>query len=159
MDDFDDEELGRSARRLRVATLVGLRWLAIVGQSVAVLVAHFALQVVEDREAHVEAHQVGELERTHGVAVTEAKRLVDVGGRGHLLLEHADGLHSQADAEAGGGEAGRVAHNLSYNPFSEMHPVGGIGIRAIAEPFVVGFVDIGWGGEGAAVFSGINYPF
>jgi hypothetical protein len=56
-------------------------------------------------------------------------------------------------------EAGRVAHNLSYNPFSELHPVGGIGFRAIAEPFVVGFVDIGWGGEGAAVFSGINYPF
>ncbi len=43
LDDFDDEELGRSARRLRVATLVGLRWLAIAGQSAAVLVAHFAL--------------------------------------------------------------------------------------------------------------------
>jgi len=56
-------------------------------------------------------------------------------------------------------EAGRVAHNLAYNPFSELHPVGGIGFRAIAEPFVVGFVDVGWGGEGAAVFSGINYPF
>jgi outer membrane protein assembly factor BamA len=56
-------------------------------------------------------------------------------------------------------EAGRVAHNLSFNPFSELHPVGGIGFRAIAEPFVVGFVDVGWGGEGAAVFSGINYPF
>jgi hypothetical protein len=24
---------------------------------------------------------------------------------------------------------------------------------------VVGYVDIGWGGEGAAIFSGINYPF
>jgi hypothetical protein len=56
-------------------------------------------------------------------------------------------------------EAGRVAHNMGYNPFSELHPVGGIGIRGIAEPFVVGFVDVGWGGEGAAVFSGINYPF
>jgi Omp85 superfamily domain len=56
-------------------------------------------------------------------------------------------------------EAGRVAHNLAYDPFSELHPVGGIGFRGIAEPFVVGFVDIGWGGEGAAVFSGINYPF
>jgi len=56
-------------------------------------------------------------------------------------------------------EAGRVAHNMGYNPFSELHPVGGIGFRGIAEPFVVGFVDVGWGGEGAAVFSGINYPF
>jgi hemolysin activation/secretion protein len=56
-------------------------------------------------------------------------------------------------------EAGRVAHEISFDPVSNLHPVGGIGIRGIAEPFVVGFVDIGWGGEGAAVFSGINYPF
>ncbi len=56
-------------------------------------------------------------------------------------------------------EAGRVGHEMGYNPFTNLHPVGGIGFRGIAEPFVVGFVDIGWGGEGAAVFSGINYPF
>jgi Omp85 superfamily domain len=56
-------------------------------------------------------------------------------------------------------EAGRVGHEMSYNPFEDLHPVGGIGFRGIAEPFVVGYVDIGWGGEGAAVFSGIDYPF
>ncbi len=56
-------------------------------------------------------------------------------------------------------EAGRVGHDMGYNPFSDLHPVGGLGIRGIAQPFVVGFVDVGWGGEGAAVFSGINYPF
>lgn len=56
-------------------------------------------------------------------------------------------------------EAGRVGHNMSMNPLSELHSVGGIGIRGIAEPFVVGYVDIGYGGEGTAVFSGINYPF
>jgi Omp85 superfamily domain len=56
-------------------------------------------------------------------------------------------------------EAGRVAHDMGYSPWSNLHPVGGIGFRGIAEPFVVGFVDVGWGGEGAAVFSGINYPF
>jgi len=56
-------------------------------------------------------------------------------------------------------EAGRVYHKMSENPVSDLHPVGGIGFRAIAEPFVVGYVDVGFGGEGAAVFSGINYPF
>jgi len=56
-------------------------------------------------------------------------------------------------------EAGRVAHQMAYNPLSAMHPVGGVGFRGIAEPFVVGFVDLGYGGEGAAIFSGINYPF
>jgi hypothetical protein len=56
-------------------------------------------------------------------------------------------------------EAGRVFHEMSGDPFESLHPVGGIGFRGIAEPFVVGFVDVGWGGEGAAVFAGINYPF
>jgi hypothetical protein len=56
-------------------------------------------------------------------------------------------------------EAGRVFHKMSEDPVTDLHPVGGIGFRAIAEPFVVGYVDIGFGGEGAAVFSGINYPF
>lgn len=58
-------------------------------------------------------------------------------------------------------EAGRVGHTLGYNPIAiqSLHPVGGVGFRGIAEPFVVGYVDVGWGGEGAAVFSGINYPF
>ncbi|HEY6419911.1 MAG TPA: BamA/TamA family outer membrane protein [Candidatus Binataceae bacterium] len=56
-------------------------------------------------------------------------------------------------------EAGRVAHQMSYNPVSAVHPAGGIGFRGIAEPFVVGFVDVGYGNEGAAIFSGINYPF
>ncbi len=56
-------------------------------------------------------------------------------------------------------DIGRVAHNLNFNPLSQLHPVGGLGFRGIAEPFVVGFVDVGYGGEGVAVFSGINYPF
>ncbi len=43
LDAFDDEDFGQRARRLRVDTLIRLRWLAIIGQSAAVLVAHFAL--------------------------------------------------------------------------------------------------------------------
>ena len=56
-------------------------------------------------------------------------------------------------------EAGRVFHNMSGDPFTALHPVGGIGLRGIAEPFVVGYLDVGWGGEGTAVFTGVNYPF
>jgi hypothetical protein len=56
-------------------------------------------------------------------------------------------------------EVGRVFHQLNTNPFSSLHPVGGLGFRGIAEPFVVGYVDVGFGGKGAAVFSGIDYPF
>jgi len=56
-------------------------------------------------------------------------------------------------------DVGRVGHDLGYDPFTDVHTVGGIGFRGIAEPFVVGFVDVGYGGEGVAVFSGINYPF
>jgi hypothetical protein len=56
-------------------------------------------------------------------------------------------------------EAGRVFHRMTQDPLSNLHPVGGLGLRAIAEPFVVGYLDVGMGGDGAAVFSGIDYPF
>jgi hypothetical protein len=56
-------------------------------------------------------------------------------------------------------EAGRVFHDMSGDPVAALHPVVGMGFRGIAEPFVVGFVDVGFGGEGGAVFAGINYPF
>jgi hypothetical protein len=35
----------------------------------------------------------------------------------------------------------------------------GLGVRGVASPFVVGYVDIGFAHGKAAVFSGINYPF
>ncbi|MGE0683940.1 MAG: BamA/TamA family outer membrane protein [Candidatus Binatia bacterium] len=56
-------------------------------------------------------------------------------------------------------EVGRVFHELEHNPFANLHPIGGLGFRGVAEPFVVGYVDVGYGGEGVAVFSGIEYPF
>jgi hemolysin activation/secretion protein len=56
-------------------------------------------------------------------------------------------------------DVGRVFHPLDDNPFSALHPVGGLGFRGIAAPFVIGYVDFGYGGEGISVFSGINYPF
>lgn len=37
-------DFGRKARRLRVDTLVRLRWLAVVGQSATILVVHYGLQ-------------------------------------------------------------------------------------------------------------------
>jgi len=44
MPDLSDIDLGRRARRLRVDTLVRLRWLAIAGQSTAVLGTFFGLR-------------------------------------------------------------------------------------------------------------------
>ncbi|HTT77901.1 MAG TPA: BamA/TamA family outer membrane protein [Candidatus Binataceae bacterium] len=56
-------------------------------------------------------------------------------------------------------DAGQVFHKVSDNPIGALHPAGGIGLRALAEPFVVAYLDIGWGGEGTAIFTGIDYPF
>ncbi len=56
-------------------------------------------------------------------------------------------------------DAGKVFDDAAENPISPLHPVGGLGFRGIAEPFVVGYVDIGWGSRGPVFFSGINYPF
>jgi hypothetical protein len=57
------------------------------------------------------------------------------------------------------GGADTVIDQTSTLPFEQLHKVYGLGFRGLARPYVVGFVDIGYGSEGAAVFTGINYPF
>jgi hypothetical protein len=37
-------------------------------------------------------------------------------------------------------------------------PVVSPGLRGLAHPFSVGYVDIGYGSGGVATFKGINYP-
>lgn len=44
MADFLNLDLGRRSRRLRVDTLVKLRWIALLGQSIALIVTHFVLR-------------------------------------------------------------------------------------------------------------------
>jgi hypothetical protein len=56
-------------------------------------------------------------------------------------------------------EVGRVFAQASTLPFTHLHKVAGIGFRGVARPFIVGYVDLGYGGEGVAAFTGINYPF
>ena len=54
---------------------------------------------------------------------------------------------------------GRVFSQTTTNPLDHVHDVIGVGFRGIARPYVVGYVDVGYGTEGAAVFTGLNYPF
>jgi hypothetical protein len=54
---------------------------------------------------------------------------------------------------------GRVFSSTSTDPVDHVHKVIGVGFRGIARPYVVGYVDVGYGTEGAAVFTGLNYPF
>jgi hypothetical protein len=57
-------------------------------------------------------------------------------------------------------DMGRVFESDSGSlPLSHLHSVAGIGFRGVTRPFVVGYVDIGYGSEGLAAFTGINYPF
>ena len=55
-------------------------------------------------------------------------------------------------------DTGRVFHH-GILPLYHLHNVFGIGFRGIAPPSVVGYVDIGKGSEGTAVFTGIGFPF
>jgi len=41
----------------------------------------------------------------------------------------------------------------------DLHAVGGLGFRGVVRPQVVGFVDIGFGEQGLAAFTGLEYPF
>jgi len=52
-----------------------------------------------------------------------------------------------------------VFAHMDDNPLSHLHAAGGLGFRAMAKPFIVGYVDVGYGSEGVAVFSGVDYPF
>jgi outer membrane protein assembly factor BamA len=54
---------------------------------------------------------------------------------------------------------GQVFAHSRDSPVAHLHHVWGLGFRGIASPFVVGYVDVGYGSEGGAVFTGINYPF
>jgi len=56
-------------------------------------------------------------------------------------------------------DLGKVSHDANDNPFINYHLGGGFGLRAIAEPFVVGFLDIGYAGSGISIFTGVDYPF
>lgn len=56
-------------------------------------------------------------------------------------------------------DAGCVFSRFAQISPGKLHTVGGLGFRAVASPFIVGYVDVGYGSEGFAVFSGINYPF
>lgn len=56
-------------------------------------------------------------------------------------------------------DTGRVFSSMSDNPVAQQHLGAGLGFRLIASPFVVGYLDVAYGKEKFAVFSGINYPF
>jgi hypothetical protein len=56
-------------------------------------------------------------------------------------------------------DIGRVFAVASTSPVDHIHQAYGVGFRGIARPSVVGYVDIGIGSDGAAVFTGLNYPF
>ena len=55
-------------------------------------------------------------------------------------------------------DVGRVFSNTATNPLEYVHEVFGVGFRGIARPYVVGYVDVGYGTEGAAVFTGRTFP-
>ena len=56
-------------------------------------------------------------------------------------------------------DTGRVFRSSNTFPIKHLHNVMGVGFRGIAPPSVVGYVDIGKGHDGIAVFTGIGYPF
>ena len=56
-------------------------------------------------------------------------------------------------------DTGKVFSNGPGRLFSDMHTAAGVGVRGVASPFVVGYVDVGYGRGKAVVFSGIAYPF
>ena len=53
----------------------------------------------------------------------------------------------------------KVFHHASEFPLEQLHPVGGVGFRAVVVPQVVAYVDVGTSGGSPSAFTGIDYPF
>ena len=53
----------------------------------------------------------------------------------------------------------QVFHSSREFPLEHLHPVGGVGFRAVVVPQVVAYVDVGTAGGAPATFTGIDYPF
>src|SRR5947208_1091597 len=64
------------------------------------VVAELAVEDLGDREAGVEADQIGELERAHRVVEAELDAGVDVDRRAEALVEAVAGLVEQRDQHA-----------------------------------------------------------
>ena len=56
-------------------------------------------------------------------------------------------------------DAGKVFADTGSRPLTHLHTAPGFGVRGVASPFSVGYVDVGFGHGQPVVFSGINYPF
>jgi hypothetical protein len=56
-------------------------------------------------------------------------------------------------------ETGQVFYGVTRSPVSDLHIAYGLGFRAVVRPQIVAFVDVGFGYEGSAIFSGVSYPF
>ncbi len=56
-------------------------------------------------------------------------------------------------------DAGKVFSDSDSSLGAHLHRAIGLGVRGLASPYVVGYVDFGYGQGRGAVFSGINYPF
>ncbi|MBF0105101.1 MAG: BamA/TamA family outer membrane protein [Deltaproteobacteria bacterium] len=56
-------------------------------------------------------------------------------------------------------EAGRVFHHLDHFDFNNLQPVGGIALRGVVPPNVVGRVDMGFGREGYSIYTMLGYAF
>ena len=83
--------------------------------------AQGALEILGDGQAHIQANQVGQLQRPHGMTVAQLHGGIDVGGRRHTFFNHSHGFEAQGDAQATRGKSGsvadkygRLAHGLGH---------------------------------------------
>lgn len=86
------------------------------------------------------------------------RSLATIEVRTRVYQRHIFGVNAELEV-APFVEAGKVFAKVRDSPFNDLHWVGGLGFRGIVRPQIVGFVDIGYGAEGSAIFTGVNYPF
>src|SRR4029453_4277426 len=83
--------------------------------------AQLAVEVLRDREPHVEPDEVRQAQRSHRMAIAERHRLVDVLGGSDPLLQHADRLEPEEHAQPARREPRRIADDDRLLPELPAH--------------------------------------
>jgi len=86
------------------------------------------------------------------------RSLASVEVRTRVYQRHIFGVNAEIEL-APFVETGKVFPHVRDSPVNHLHWVGGLGFRGIVRPQIVGFVDVGYGAEGSAIFTGVDYPF
>jgi hypothetical protein len=162
-------EVCSTMRRRRAVPVCGVpRWLAAAGCGVATLICAVAASAADSTTSPpagpppglIHGQYFGWGSRLRMFHYPSADTQWSIAGGLKQRVAGVDAFATHLSIEVAPFlDVGKVFAATGESPLSHLHKGAGIGIRGVASPFVVGYLDVGYGHDKAAVFSGLSYPF